>query len=666
MDPWSKSAEAPGRAEAGPRPLAAPRPRALLVGAALVLALAYVIPYFNFTLFKFDWAFRPLSVGPVFALVVLIWPVNAVLRRIRPGLAFTRPELLLMYAMMAICAAISGEGLFAYVLVNTVHPQYYATHENRWGELFMRDVPPWLQLSRPESVRAFYETLPAGAPLPWSEWVGPIAAWSVVAFALFAGFFCLSCLLRKDWIEGQRISFPFAAVPTELVGEEGGQGRSLFHNRILWIGFALPVIQSLLQMAHALVPAVPYNPMYWQIGRAFGNTGPISAISNTYAYIGFETIGILALLPAEVSLSLWLFFLLNRLQLVAFAALGFGQEAFGARVFSPSAFISYQETGACLMLAFILLWQSRKMIAAGFLRLLGRPAPRDPLDPLPPGAAALGLVLSAVVLLLWASRTGMRLWAFAGLMTIYFGYALAMTRMVAAGGIYVPGTALAPRDVLVGLTGATPYNPRSLALVTYLQHTFMTQPKIYFMHFAFNDLKVLHAARIRGSLGALALLLAVVLMMLVVPWTDLSAIYHRGALTLDLWQFRDSGSWVFGELAASLHSPEAPTSYLPVGLLCGGAVMLLLTWLHTSFLWWGLSPLGFIMSGTFGMNARIWTNALIAWVLVVLLRRFGGLRLYRAWRPAFVGMMVGHLVIMALRSIIDPHLGLNMQLSPWQ
>ena len=665
MEALPKTASAPVT-EAPPRPRAALRLHALLVGAALVLAFAFVLPYVNFTLGKFDWAFRPLGVGPMFGLVLLLWPVNPLLRRIRPSLAFTRPELLLIYAMMAICAALSGEGLFAYVLVNTVHPQYYATPENRWGELFMKDVPTWLQVTRPESVRAFYDGLPAGMAVPWHEWVAPIAAWSLFAFALFAGFFCLSCLLRKDWIEGQRLAFPFAAVPIELVGEEGaGGGRSLFRNRIFWIGFALPVLQSLLQMAHTLAPAIPYTPMYWQIGRSFENTGPWSAISDTYAYIGFETIGILALLPAEVSLSLWLFFLLNRLQLFGFAALGFGQEGMGAQVFSPSTFISYQESGACLMLALLLLWQSRKMLAAGFLRLVGRPAPHDPLDPLPPGGAALGLVLSGVFLCFWASRAGMHLWAFLALMGIYAGYSLAMARMVAAGGIYVPGTSLTPREVLVGMTGAAAYKPRTMALLTYLQHTFMTQPKVDFTHFALNDLKVMHAARVRGRLALGALLLAVVPMMLVVPWTDLSAIYHRGALSLDAWQFRDSGSWVFGELATSLHNPEGAMPHLPLGLLCGGAVMLALTWLHASFLWWGLSPLGFIMSGTFGMNARIWTNALIAWVLVVTLRRFGGLRLYRTWRPSFVGMMVGHLVIMAVRSLIDPMLGLHMQLSPW-
>ena len=73
-------------------------------------------------------------------------------------------------------------------------------------------------------------------------------------------------------------------------------------------------------MAHAFAPAVPYTPMYWQLGRFFDAAGPLSSLQYTYAYIGFETIGICALLPAEVSLSLWLFFVLNRVQVLAFAA----------------------------------------------------------------------------------------------------------------------------------------------------------------------------------------------------------------------------------------------------------------------------------------------------------------------------------------------------------
>ena len=649
----------------GPSPVNPPRLRALFVGAALVIALTFLIPYFNLSLCKFDWAFRPLGVGPMFLLLALIWPANAALRRLRPELAFTGPELLLIYAMMAICASLAGEGLYVYVLVNSVHPLYFATPENRWGELFLPSVPTWLQVSQPEAVRWFYEGAPPGAAIPWHEWVRPVLAWSAFALALYVAFFCLASLLRKDWIEGQRLVFPFAAVPIELVRSPSLGERPLLRNPLLWIGAALPMGQSLVQMAHAFAPGVPYSAMYWQIGRFFGNSAPWSSLQDTYAYVGFETIGILALLPAEISLSLWFFFLLNRAQVFAFAALGFGQEGIGARVFSPSAFITYQEAGACLMLALILLWQSRRSIAAAFGRLAGRPAPSDPMDPVPPGGAAVGLIVSCLFLAYWASRAGMEVWVFAALMAIFFGCSIAMARLVAAAGVYVPAVSMAPRDVLVGLAGTAAYPTPSLTMITYLQHTFMLQYKVNFMHFAINDLKIAHSARLPGRLVGVALLVAVLLMMAIVPWVNIHAAYRHGALGFDSWQFRDSGNGEFGQLAASLHSPEGATPYLPLGLLCGAGVMLVLAWLHQSFLWWGLSPIGFIMGGTFGMNARIWTNAFIAWLLVVLLRRFGGLKLYRALRPVFVGMVMGHFLIMGLRSIIDPMLGLRMQLSPW-
>ena len=222
-----------------------------------------------------------------------------------------------------------------------------------------------------------------------------------------------------------------------------------------------------------------------------------------------------------------------------------------------------------------------------------------------------------------------------------------------------------PRDVLVGITGASAYSTRSMSMMTYLQHTFMEQYKVNFLHFAVNDLKVVHSARLPGRTVALALLLSVVLMLAIAPWVDISAAYHRGALLFDTWQYQDSGAGAFGELAAALESPEGRTPYLLLGLACGAGVMYALTWLHTTFLWWGLSPIGFIIGGTFGMNARIWTSAFIAWLLVVVLRRFGGLRLYRTCRPLFLGMALGHFVIMGVRSIIDPMLGLHMHLSAW-
>jgi hypothetical protein len=643
-----------------------PRPRALLLGAATVIALALLIPYVYLVLGKYDWAFRPLPTGPVFILFLLALPINTLLRRVRPGWAFTGPELLLVYAMMAICAALASEGLFGYTLVNAVHPHYFASPENRWLETIAPHVPVWLQVDQREAVAWFFEGKPASAAIPWAVWVAPVLSWSCFALALYAAFFALGCLIRKDWIEGQRLAFPMAALPIDMAGDSAPSASSaFFRNPLLWIGLAVPVGQSLLQMAHAFVPAVPYLPLYFNVGRWFAGNGFWDSISDTYAYVGFETIGILALMPADISLSLWLFFLFDRVQMLTFSALGYGQGGVGASLFSPSAFITYQEAGAAIVLALLLLWQSRGSIVRAFHSLLGRPTPHDPLDPISPRSAALLLLLSLAFMGLWAHHAGMDVWVFAALMGVFIAYSLATARLVAAAGVYVPDVSMPPRNLLVGLRGAARYGPESLSMITYLQATFMLEWKINFMHFTMNDMKVLHSARAPGRVAAGALLLAVVLMLAIAPWANLHAAYGRGAQDFDAWQFRDMGNWQFGQLAASLQTPEAPTPFLPLGLLCGGVVMLVLHWLHVNYLWWGVSPIGFIMGGTWGLNTRIWTNAFIAWLLVTVLIRVGGLRLYRRFRPTFLGMVLGHVVIMGLRSLVDPVLGLRGQLAPW-
>jgi len=41
----------------------------------------------------------------------------------------------------------------------------------------------------------------------------------------------------------------------------------------------------------------------------------------------------------------------------------------------------------------------------------------------------------------------------------------------------------------------------------------------------------------------------------------------------------------------------------------------------------------------------VWTNALIGWGLTTLIRRYAGPRLYRALRPAFLGLVLGQFLV---------------------
>jgi len=263
-------------------------------------------------------------------------------------------------------------------------------------------------------------------------------------------------------------------------------------------------------------------------------------------------------------------------------------------------------------------------------------------------------------------RAGIDLTFFVLLMAAFLGYSVAMARLVAAGGVYVPDVSVHAREVLVAARGAASIPAATLTMMTVLKAPFMSLYKLNLLHFTLNDFKITHSARLPGRLVAVCMWAAILLMMAIVPWVTLHYAYRHGALNFDWWLFRDCGGWEFGPLVEDLRAPRPASSFLLAGLATGAGVMLLLTWLHSRFIWFAISPLGFVLGGTWGMVGRMWASAFVAWLLVFLIRRFGGLRLYRTVRPAFLGMVVGHLVMMGLRSLVDPLFGITFHLAAWE
>ena len=109
---------------------------------------------------------------------------------------------------------------------------------------------------------------------------------------------------------------------------------------------AVPAILHGLNALHAHWPAIPaafVTPM--RFGEALVDR-PWSALSDLRAHIYFSVIGLTYLLSSEVSLSLWFFFLLSRLEVLLFAAMGFDDRSGAENVgFSPGWFVTNQMWG---------------------------------------------------------------------------------------------------------------------------------------------------------------------------------------------------------------------------------------------------------------------------------------------------------------------------------
>jgi hypothetical protein len=177
---------------------------------------------------------------------------------------------------------------------------------------------------------------------------------------------------------------------------------------------------------------------------------------------------------------------------------------------------------------------------------------------------------------------------------------------------------------------------------------------------AMNSYKLLHSAKVRAKAFPWIGLLAVAVILAVGLPAILKVIYSEGASTLARWPFTSYPSWAFGELAATFRSPEMPDNWLRVAILAGAGIMGGLIWLHSRFLWWPVSPVGFLIASAYETNRSLWANLFIAWAVTTLIKRYGGLRLYRTLRPAFIGLVLGQFLTQGALAVISSIFGIKL------
>jgi hypothetical protein len=102
----------------------------------------------------------------------------------------------------------------------------------------------------------------------------------------------------------------------------------------------------------------------------------------------------------------------------------------------------------------------------------------------------------------------------------------------------------------------------------------------------------------------------------------------------------------------SLANPRGPNWTGIAAMVNGGVIVSVLALLQMHVSWWRLSPVGFLFQPGTGLNRYIWANALVAWVIVTVVFRFGGLRLYRRLRPSFFGLFLGGITSMLVSNAV--------------
>jgi len=281
-------------------------PRSLLLGCVQVVLLCVGAPYAIWTLgsSEITWSFFPIGVGFPFLCFIFF---NVLLKSIRRSWALLPAELITILVMGLVVAGIPVF-LVGYFLAIPTTPHYFASSENQWGQYVLPYLPEWLLPSNAGlAMTWFFEGLPLGESVPWdilfNAWVMPLFWWLSFIWTLFFVCFCMVVILRRQWVEYERLAYPLMEVPQALVADAGISTRlpAIMHSKLFWIGVSIPlfiVLWNIVGFFYHFFPKIQWqHPV--QIARGFPAV-------NVRFY--FPVVGFMYFVNLNVSFSIWFFY----------------------------------------------------------------------------------------------------------------------------------------------------------------------------------------------------------------------------------------------------------------------------------------------------------------------------------------------------------------------
>lgn len=509
-------------------------------------------------------------------------------------------------------------------------PLYYASPDNRLKEFWVI-LPNWWVPKEEAIVRGFFEGM--DSRVPWSNWLPVLALWTIFFVGLWSVGFGFASFLSPFWLKNERLNFPLAQLPLQMV--QGSGGLSFFASRLVWFGIALGAAPTAIM---ALLSPFREVKRFWDLAPYLIER-PFNSLRPLMIFPLVEGVGFGYLVPQEVLLSVWFFYFV--LKLIAFLGIGiFGWEVPVVMSIGDSfPFPHSQSVGGYLAMALLLLWRSLSQKVWQTQTL------------------SLALFLSgSVAMIVWMVLSGMSVsialtyWLVLSLFVVTYSRIRAEVGMPYTW-IYPYG---APRDFLhytFGITGLLEIGGvRTLVLLSGLfwvaRHFYLNLNGAY----AADAVKI--ASETNLSFSAITLLSFTA--MLTGLWaafiSHLIAYYSRGANFLEgAPGTADYRTYVAAQdyrlLSNLLNKPTPPDKWRIGFTVYGALVTFLLAYLRRLMPTFPLHPLGFPLAYAYSHHCPYWFPTFFVWAVKGLILRYGGMSLHRKLVPLFLGIALGHFMM---------------------
>jgi hypothetical protein len=657
---------ASGHSSTVEQPLSGITIRGILIGIALVAITCLCVCWAELVLKTIQIGFLqmpPAAIGIFFFLVL----VNKAMRRLGQRFRLSPNELLMIYLMMVVACMVSSRGIMEKIIPLFVTPNYYANSSNQWAELMFPHIKKWIVAFDPSGppqqpvAKAFFEGLRAGESIPWRLWILPLACWGVLVLLIIFAFMCIATILRKQWVDNEKLSFPLVQLPLELA--RANEGQDILKNKLLWGGVAVPAIVFTINGIHNIIPAVPEITLSLFVNPFLVNR-PWSAIYWTSIYVSFAAIGFFFLLPTEIVFSLWFFALFARFQDVIAAS--FGMDMPRMPMYGTYAYVAYQVVGAYVVLAgylfFVAIPHLKRVLHTVWSGVSGGDD-RNELLPYP--VAFWGLLISFALILLWCRLAGMSTWLAALQFFVFlFIVAIVMTRSTAEAGVLMTETSFRPVDFYRMFAPATNLGPANLTVMAFTDAAFMRDQRGLLLTGFMDGLKIADGARMNRAAMRWVFLAGIIAAMLIAGAIHIWLPYTKGAINLYTYPYSGNNYWAFREAESQIRGAPLPDWQPKTFFVVGVLFALFLSYMRALYYWWPLHPLGYALCISWTMSV-FWFSCLIAWIIKTVILRYGGMKLYIRARPWFLGMVLGEFGMAVIWALISGVTGVTAPTFPW-